>query len=291
MMQSNPSHQQDPSTLASVIGELATQALLVEANLHPKPGLVTARSTGSHSDMDIETFRQSAAALKPFMVEFSRLGLTFCGTNLTKLLAQLRPVGMQAEQEMMTATSQVNTHKGAIFILGVLCAALGYMKAQSIKISPLHVQDTIRKMCKGITGELDSTQTTTAGEHAFKQHGVTGIRGEAETGFPTLMQGLNAYKRAKRDGYEKPQALQFALMTCISINDDSCLIKRGGLSGLNFAKEQAKSILQSNLDSRRFNTALQRLDIKFVERNLSPGGSADCLSAIWLISMMESFSS
>ncbi|GAM56033.1 triphosphoribosyl-dephospho-CoA synthetase [Vibrio ishigakensis] len=133
MMQSNPSRQQDPSTLASVIGELATQALLVEANLHPKPGLVTARSTGSHSDMDIETFRLSAAALKPFMVEFSRLGLDFSGNDLTQLLTSLRPVGMQAEQEMMMATGQVNTHKGAIFIFGVLCAALGYMSAKGIR--------------------------------------------------------------------------------------------------------------------------------------------------------------
>lgn len=249
MMHTQISPGDNTDTLASVIGELATQALLVEANLHPKPGLVTALSTGSHSDMDIKTFHRSAMALKPFMVEFSRLGLTFCGKNLTELLTQLRPVGMQAEQAMMAATSQVNTHKGAIFILGVLCAAIGYIKAQGIKVSPLYLQDTIRKMCKGLTGELSNTQTATAGEHAFKQHGVTGIRGEAEAGFPTLMQGLNAYKRAKRDGYEKQQALQVALLTCISINDDSCLIKRGGLSGLNYAKEQASSILQSNLDS------------------------------------------
>ncbi|GAM70940.1 2-(5''-triphosphoribosyl)-3'-dephosphocoenzyme-A synthase [Vibrio sp. JCM 19236] len=227
MMQSNPSRQQDPSTLASVIGELATQALLVEANLHPKPGLVTARSTGSHSDMDIETFRLSAAALKPFLVEFSRLGLDFSGNDLTQLLTSLRPVGMQAEQEMMTATGQVNTHKGAIFILGVLCAALGYMSAKGIRVSPLHLQDTVRKMCAGVTEELASSQSATAGEHAFKQHGVTGIRGEAEAGFPTLMQGLNAYKRAKRDDCAKTHALQLALLTCISINDDSCLIKRG----------------------------------------------------------------
>lgn len=280
----------NPNTLANVIGELATQALLVEANLHPKPGLVTAHSTGSHSDMDIETFRRSATALKPYMVEFSHLGNSFKGSDLTQLLASLRPVGIQAEHQMMQATKQVNTHKGAIFILGVLCAALGYMTANKIKVSPLHLQNTVRKMCQGLTQELADAQSKTAGEQAFQHHGVTGIRGEAEAGFPTLIKGLNAFRRAKRDGYTKELALQRALLTCISINDDSCLIKRGGLTGLNYAKSQARFILQDNLDSKQFNNRLHQLDIKFVSKNLSPGGSADCLSAIWLISMMESFS-
>ncbi|MEZ9564252.1 triphosphoribosyl-dephospho-CoA synthase CitG [Vibrio artabrorum] len=287
-MNNHQPRKQNSHPLASIIGELASQALLVEANLHPKPGLVTALSVGSHCDMNIETFRVSAMTLKPFMVEFAQLGLSFTGDDLTQLLASLRPIGVQAEQHMLQATKQVNTHKGAIFILGVLCAALGFMTVQGIKISPLHLQNTVHKMCKGLTGELNNTKSKTAGEQAFTQHGVTGIRGEAEAGFPTLMQGLNTYKRAKRDGHTKQHALKMALLSCISINDDSCLIKRGGLTGLNYAKAQATIILESNLDSSQLNNQLHQLDIKFVEKNLSPGGSADCLSAIWLISIMES---
>lgn len=278
-----------PERFAHVIGEWATQALMVEAHLHPKPGLVTCVSSGSHRDMDIDTFRLSATTLKPFLVEFSHLGLSFPGTDLTKLLAALRPVGMQAEQAMMSATGQINTHKGAIFILGILCAALGYMMASRIKVSSFHLQNTVRKMCKDVTNELDNCKHASAGVHAYQQYGVTGIRGEAESGFPTLMQGFNAFKRAKHAGYSNDHALQLALLTCMSINDDSCLIKRGGISGLNYAKDQAKSLLNLKLNQQQMIDRLNLLDNKFVARNLSPGGSADCLSAIWLIYTIQTF--
>ena len=97
------------------IGDLAAASVLLEAEPWPKPGLVSHVDCGSHSDMDARTFRASALALHPFFVALASAG----GTGMD----ELRAIGLLAEQAMIAATGGVNTHRGAIFGLGLLCAA------------------------------------------------------------------------------------------------------------------------------------------------------------------------
>ncbi|WP_261858553.1 triphosphoribosyl-dephospho-CoA synthase CitG [Photobacterium sanguinicancri] len=287
------------SNPARLIGHLAYHAMMLEVSLHPKPGLVTSLSSGAHCDMDIATFEASAQALLPHMIRFAEQGYCFSeqqmqkktfGSNkvdLTVLLASIRPLGLAAEQSMFSATKGVNTHKGAIFILGIVCAAMGYLMKRRGMITPSLIQQTTKSMCAGITRELSQGNATTNGEKVFKKHGIYGVRGEAEQGFPTLIAGLDVYHSAIASGRSNDHAMQLALLRCMATNMDSCLVKRGGLTGLDFARNNASKLLSQPFNPVQLRHQLTALDTEFINRNLSPGGSADFLSAIWLISQIE----
>lgn len=276
---------------AQLIGNLAYNALLLEVALHPKPGLVTALSNGAHQDMNIMTFQKSAQAILPFLIELAQVGYHFDGTDLSRLLVQIRPIGIKAEASMFKATHNVNTHKGAIFILGVLAAAMGYLMQHQQKINARLIQHTIQTICKGMTSELSQGIANTHGRKVFTQYGLKGIRGEAESGFPTIMSGLSRYQQARAVGHDDSHAMYLALLTCMAINSDSCLVKRGGLAGLAFVRQRAAGLLRLSLNTCQLRYQLERFNHQCVQRNLSPGGSADCLSAIWFIAQIEHLTS
>ena len=209
------------SQIKQTIISCTQQALLQEVALHPKPGLVTAQSCGAHKDMDYQTFVLSSGAIAPFMGIFFESGFQFANQysynnttlsqqalsieeeeRLPQLLAKIRSVGIEAEQAMFDVTQGINTHKGAIFIFGILNAALGYLFATQRAFSNEMLQQVVKKMCKGITLELaqaantaDNKQQNTHGEQAFIDYGILGIRGEAERGFPILFQCLTLFQR------------------------------------------------------------------------------------------------
>ena len=115
---------------ADQIAELAYTALLSEARLSPKPGLVDSINNGSHKDMNLHTFEQSALALKPFFSHFVLEGMKTAEEPSSQILRKIRPLGLQAEQAMLQATEQINTHKGAIFAFGLVCTAIGRLYQQ-----------------------------------------------------------------------------------------------------------------------------------------------------------------
>ncbi len=268
--------------LGAHIGELAYAALLREAEATPKPGLVDRANNGAHKDMDIRLFRMSAAAVAPYFARFARLGAAEAGEPLCGLLAGVRPLGVAAERAMFHATDGVNTHKGAIFTLGILAYLCGRLHALGGPVAPEAVCAAARALCAGVERELTGSGAQTKGERAFRSYGVTGIRGEAAAGFPSVL--YVALPRLTQPGADENARLCDALIHLIATVDDTNILTRAGRAGADYAKASARAFLSAHdpLDADYY-AALSRLDAEFIARNLSPGGSADLVAAAWFL--------
>ena len=257
---------------------LACQALLYEVAITPKPGLVDRENSGSHRDMDFFTFQASAAALQPYFAQCVRIGRQ--GGAPEETLRALRLPGKLAEAEMRRATVGVNTHKGAIFSMGILCGALGRLDRESWG-NPDRILDECAAMAKGIVSEdyRDLTPETakTAGQKLYLRYGITGVRGQAEAGFPAVREaGLPTLEAALAAGKNINEASCAALLALMVHTADTNMIHRGGFDGMQQATLEVREILdRENFPSRE---TLESLDKRFIEKNLSPGGSADLLA-------------
>lgn len=247
----------------------AKEALLAEVSATPKPGLVDRRNSGAHRDMNYQTFVDSAQALEPFFDEFYMLGAV---TPMMQLLPVLRVRGIAAERAMFAATGGVNTHKGALFSLGLLCAACGALTAEGTALTPDALCLFVSRLTRGITAELRSADTH--GGRAYADTGATGVRGEAERGYPAVRElALPLYRKARCGGMTPNDAAVYALIGLISRVEDTNLLARGGETGAQWAKKQAAAL--ETVFSIEKTAAL---DDAFIARNLSPGGCADLLA-------------
>lgn len=268
------------------IARLAVGSLLKEAAVYPKPGLVTPLDNGSHSDMDFQNFIDSAMALLPCFLNCASIGLETLELGAEDVLGLLRVTGRQGEWEMLRATGGVNTHKGAIFLLGLLCAAAGRLAAQERESTPRALALTASSFVRGIVdrelADLTLERCRTAGERAFVLYGLEGARGEAERGFPTALRAAGRMRELEREH----GALSFreravhVLIHIVSENADCNLVARGGLDAMLNVQTEAKKILQAGgMLTSSGRAGIAELERRLVSRNLSPGGSADILSA------------
>ena len=182
---------------------------------------------------------------------------------------------MEAEKTMYKATFGANTHKGAIFSLGLLCAAAGRIPPNEWTPATLLAQ--CGAFCRGITKELAVEVPKTAGELQFSQLGLTGVRGQAEAGFPAVLQvGLPILRKALGKGLSENDALAVTLLHLIAATDDTNLIRRGGRAVQLALKDRLTRMLADNPFPSMDEIA--QLDQQFIQKNLSPGGSADLLA-------------
>ncbi|MEG0731502.1 MAG: triphosphoribosyl-dephospho-CoA synthase CitG [Vagococcus sp.] len=277
------------------ISIMAYEALLEEVNLSPKPGLVDRLNNGSHQDMTIETFYSSANAIAPYFTNYIQIGYEHKGTPL-ELFDKMRFEGAKAEKEMMRATKNINTHKGANFSFAVILGALGKYEqtflGEVYSMKDIHlVLDYTSKMCEGLASrdflDLNQKESLSNGEKLYLKTGITGIRGEAESGYASLekvlLPQLLAYKELTRD--ERNLRGFIDLMSAV---EDSNIYHRGGLEGIQFLKKEALLIKEKDLTYEELITEMTELDQKMIKKNLSPGGSADLLSlGIFLFSLLE----
>ncbi len=275
---------------SEVVARLAVQALKAEAGLAPKPGLVTPHSRGAHRDMDFALFLVSAQALEPCFEGCARAGAATSVSDVPALLDRLRAIGRQGEAEMFQATGGVNTHKGAIFCLGLLCAAVGFLLEQEAEAGAIPLAERacafVARLCEGLVarelGALPPGKVRTAGERLFRDMGLRGARGQAEDGYPLLrLTLLPLLREGKRRGPEPfRQACLDALLHAMAKLEDSCLLTRGGVEGLALARWGAREVLRrggaSTVHGRQ---AIEALDRQLSERGLSPGGCADMVAA------------
>ena len=268
---------------AKHIAQLAVQALLDEVHTTPKPGLVDEGNCGSHSDMDIPLFTASAHALQPYFFKCVLLGQQTADSAPEETFPLLRAAGMDAEKQMLAATNGVNTHKGAIFTLGILCGAVGRMQKTD---DPMEILAESGRMAKPFM-EADFASITTpqtAGQRLYRELGLTGIRGEAALGFPSIANiGLPIYLQQLSNGKSKNDAAAITLLHLIAHVQDTNLYRRGGKAGAEFAKNAAAAILPHPTAAE-----IAELDRKFIEKNLSPGGCADLLAATLFITAFRS---
>ena len=252
------------------IGKLAREALEREVLLTPKPGLVDAHNNGAHKDMSKDTFLRSAAALEPWLRRMAERGKASLAETPEQLLTALRPMGLEAEKDMYAATNGVNTHKGALFSLGLLCAACGRLQAQNQPLTVETLCDTAAQMTAGITHrEMQATDT-----HGLKVHaayGAKGVRGEAESGFESVRALALPYLEQENGPY-------LALLSLISQVRDTNVLHRAGEEGLYWLQSRAGKLLSDFSLS-----GLEQLDWECIERNISPGGCADLLAIAFFI--------
>ncbi len=272
---------------ARATARLAYQALLMDVALTPKPGLVDRRNSGAHRDMNLTTFVLSARAIAPWFQVFFHRGRDYAGQPAMAVLARLRSDGLACERVMLAATGGVNTHKGSIFAFGLLCAAAGRLAGQDRPIDRLAICAEVASICNGIV-EIDLVGAcggSTAGERLFLRHGMTGARGEAASGFSTVRQSaLPAFDRTLAATKSRRSALFAALLELLAVNQDTNLVSRGGLDGLAFVQQEARRLQsEGGVQASDFLIKMAGFDDALIERNLSPGGSADLLAVTWFL--------
>lgn len=271
------------------IAELACRALLYEVAATPKPGLVDRQNSGSHADMDFFTFQRSAAALWPYFARCAEIGMDMAEDAPEHVLQALRAPGLLAEGEMRRATGGVNTHKGAIFSLGIACAALG-MLPPADRADPERVCDQCARMAKGLVAAdfagLTGENARTAGQKLYLQYGITGVRGQAEAGFPAaLAVGLPHLEAGLARGLSLNDAGCAALLAMMAAAVDTNLITRGGFAEQQrVARETAELLKTVPYPDRR---TLEGMNDAFVARRLSPGGTADLLALTYLLHFLK----
>ncbi|OQP76898.1 triphosphoribosyl-dephospho-CoA synthase MdcB [Xanthomonas phaseoli pv. syngonii LMG 9055] len=271
-----------PRDAAYQLGRLAVGALHAELACAPKPGLVTPFDSGSHTDMDAATFMRSLFALRGYFVAIAQAGIDHASFE------RLRALGIGAESAMLRATCGINTHRGAIFSLGLLTAqAARLWAAQGRRPAAEHV-------CDGVRVWRDALQAAplnphSHGQRARAQYRISGVREQAAAGYPVLREiALPALRTALAGGATREAALAQTLMQLIAQVDDLNLLHRGGAEGLAFAKVQANAFLaDGGIAHPQCRAQLHAIGQQFVARRLSPGGSADLLACAWFLHRQE----
>lgn len=272
---------QPPRTL-SVVAEYAHRALLAELMLTPKPGLVDQRNSGAHRDMDLETFLVSIRVISKWFPRFVELGYAHGHVPARDFLPLARPTGVLCEKAMLQATHGVNTHKGAIFSLGVLCSAAGRLLANGIELERDRICAEAAAICPDLVNqELNRNRAPhTAGERIFQSYGLTGARGEATSGFSTVRSiALPVYDGLRSRGVSEDPALLQVLLHLLAANGDTNLVSRGGLAGLDYVRQYAAILLrEGGILADGGLKKMAAFDDELIARNLSPGGTADLLA-------------
>jgi len=277
------------NNLSMIINSFAIQAMIYEVSCYPSPGLVSPVSCGAHKDMDFFTFVDSTSVLSKYFMLFVQEG--FSNKSCKEIFDRIRIIGIEAEKDMFGKTEGVNTHKGMLFLMGVTCAAVG--KAFYERKNFSHIRHIIKDMVKGIVNKelvhMDNKNELSHGERLFLKYKAEGIRGEVERGIPTVFDfSLDLYKQNK--DLSTNDRLVHTLIAIMQICDDSTILHRHSIEVLNEVKEKAKEIIllggmNSTIGRKKINTLCE----EFIQRNISPGGSADLLGLTVFLYLIEEY--
>ena len=259
-----------PTTLPYIIAHLATQALQAELDTTPKPGLVDKDNNGAHRDMDYALMQRSIDTLHPYFVKLALLG---CADALPTH-ASIRDIGIEAERAMLSATNGVNTHKGALFSMGLAVVAAAHEKDT----------DSLQTTIKALAASFPDTNGTHGSKAKLLSKGTTAIKGaldNAREGYEMLFaEWLPFYieRRKERDAH----TLHKTLLRIMCDLDDTNVIYRTDLATAEEVKQEARALLD-NFSK----TALKDMDRHYTTRNISPGGAADMLSLTIFIGSIQ----
>jgi triphosphoribosyl-dephospho-CoA synthase len=260
---------------ADAIADLAVTALHAEADLTPKPGLVDRRGSGAHDDMDLAMLHDSAEALRGAFTDCALAGSH--SDTAFDLRVRLGVIGRNGEAAMLEATGGVNTHRGALWALGLLSAGAAVTGDVAAAINL--AAGLARIPDPALAG--DPTVTTSHGARARRRYGTSGAAGQAQAGFPHVRsRALPALHAARRAGLDEASARLDALLALVAHLDDTCVLHRGGAAASSAVQAGARAVLAAGgcgtALGRQYLAALDRMCL---ERRWSPGGSGDLLSA------------
>lgn len=269
--------------LAERLADTATQALIDEARLSPKPGLVDSRSSGAHQDLNLDLMVRSAHSLTP---TFYALALHSWQRPADIALRQdIGRLGRAGEAQMMVETGGVNTHRGAIWAMGLLVSAVA-MQPESLL--PQHIAQRAAKIAA--LPDAFSPKKFSKGSHAVQRYQVPGAREEAQGGFPHIIDcALPQLHRSRSRGASESEAQVDALLAVMTRLTDTCVLSRGGLPALHAMQQGAQAVLAAGgMHSVAGRQQLRRLERRMLADNVSPGGAADLLAAtLFLDSVSE----
>lgn len=282
-----------------LIAENAIKGMLLEVACTPKPGLVDRKNNGANTDMDFILFSISSASICQYFRRFVMLGLESADLD-GAFLEVLRREGVKAEKNMFRATAGINTQKGLIFIMGLICAAAGRILKRERRISHGSISEEISLITSGICSKelgtlanADRNVLLSKGEKLYLKFGVTGIRGEVENGLPSIMNyGLPELLVSLSNGMSFNDSMVNALLKIMSISEDTNVIARSDYETL---KTQVQPMASNALKCGGMSTVKGRsliftMDEYFISHNINPGGSADLLAAtvaLYLIDKMQ----
>jgi triphosphoribosyl-dephospho-CoA synthase len=267
------------------IGRAAVLALHDELDLSPKPGLVTPFCQGSHFDMDAQTFMRSLFALRRYFATIASLGAQSAS------FASLELCGRAAEVRMLAATGGVNTHRGSIFMLGLLCAAAGAVVASGQRPDAVRIRSTLLELWGPALTARARRPSSLPGGIAARTFGLRGASWEAASGFPILFEvAVPALCESRARGLKERDGRLDTLFHIMAVLDDSNLAHRGGLAGLRMAQRAAREFLGAGgMGCPDSVDAVDAICKTFKRRRLSPGGAADTLAAACWLHRLEAF--
>lgn len=257
------------------------RSLHAELVLYPKPGLVSPVDNGSHTDMDAGLFMRSLFSLRHYFIRMTHAGAeaaSFC---------VLKEYGMQAERRMLAATNGINTHRGAIFSLGMLCAAAGYCHARSLPLSANNLRCVLRaEWGKALLAHASpAVAKISNGICVTHLYAVNGARAEGAQGFPAVFEiGVPQLLQSFAAGANASEAQVDTLFSLMAQMTDTNIYHRGGADGAALVKQTTLQFMQSGGTAQTdWQSRALECHHLFVSQNLSPGGAADMLSASWFV--------
>ena len=273
------------------VASLGMRAILYEVSVTPKPGLVDKINSGAHDDMNYYTFLASASALSQGLYKIADLAGNWRTDSLRALFDSIRPIGIDMEKSMFQATRGVNTHKGMIFNMGILVAAAAYYvsKKPCVSVKAEALSEIVSTMTKGLCDkELGSKSAKTYGERLYLEHGIKGIRGEAESGYKTVLEtAVPVYRSQKLSRNDLCIQMLFALMTKC---EDSNVLARHNMDKLKQVRMRASGFLAAGgVRQPDAYKQLVEMDELFIRERVSPGGSADLLAVSIFMAMLEGY--
>lgn len=278
-----------PTTIPYIIGHLASMALQAELDTTPKPGLVDRNDNGAHRDMDHALMQCSIQALHPYFVRLAQLGFT----DKQPCHDEIVNIGIEAEREMFKVTGGVNTHKGALFSIGLAAVALAGESfcriTQAEGCGTMAYNDVNSKQIQSLSNSIASLARLfpdTNGTHGSKAKANNILKGaldNAREGYTQLFKAWLPFyidRIAEGDNY----ALQKTLLRIMCDLDDTNIVYRTSIETMKEVKTEAKQMLDTSRNIVNFEAALQAMNTDYIHRNISPGGSADMLSLVVFLS-------
>lgn len=278
-----------PTTIPYIIGHLASMALQAELDTTPKPGLVDRNDNGAHRDMDHALMQCSIQALHPYFVRLAQLGFT----DKQPCHDEIVNIGIEAEREMFKATGGVNTHKGALFSIGLAAVALAGESfsriTQAEGCGTMAYNDVNSKQIQYLSNSIASLARLfpdTNGTHGSKAKANNILKGaldNAREGYTQLFKAWLPFyidRIAEGDNY----ALHKTLLRIMCDLDDTNIVYRTSIETMQEVKTEARQMLDTSRNIVNFEAALQAMNTDYIHRNISPGGSADMLSLVVFLS-------
>ncbi|WP_339100930.1 triphosphoribosyl-dephospho-CoA synthase [Pseudomonas atacamensis] len=270
--------QAKPLSLADRLADLAVDALIDEADLSPKPALVDRRGNGAHTDLHLGLMHASALALWPAFKEMAEAALEI-GEVGVPLREAIGRIGREGEQAMLVTTNGVNTHRGAIWALGLLVTAAA-LQPKSVALCAARL---------ALLDDRYAPKPLSHGAQVAQRYGARGAREEAQLGFPSVLQrGLPQLQKSRANGHGEQNARLDALLAIMTELADTCVLYRAGEPGLQVMQAGSQAVLDAggsaSLSGRR---RLHELDQQLIALNASPGGAADLLAATLLLDRIE----